>query len=151
MNIWTFQQVLSRRLAQWAGVSIALGIPMVFAGKFWRGVGGQFIGWALVNLGIAFFGSVSGERRRQSMRNPNASDAQSKERRNLSRLLWINTGLDVLYMVGGRWLTRHKKKTMRGMGLGIIAQGLFLFVFDLYHALALRESEADSAKPKHYV
>lgn len=151
MNIWDFQQVLSRRLAQSAGVSIGLGVPMLLAGKFWRGVGGQFIGWAMVNLGIAFFGSLSGDRRRQALRNPNAAEVQAKERRNLSRLLWINTGLDVLYMVGGRWLTRHQKKSMRGMGWGIIAQGLFLFVFDLFHALALREPDTDSAKPKRDV
>lgn len=138
LNIWVFQQILSRRLAWWAGVSALVGSLMLLKRGFWRAVGGQFVGWAAVNLGIAVFGSISADRRRQRMESPDAPEVQENETRSLRRLLWINAGLDVLYMIGGRALLRREKPGTRGMGAGIILQGLFLFVFDLWHALALR-------------
>ncbi|MCC6615742.1 MAG: hypothetical protein IT320_19890 [Anaerolineae bacterium] len=58
-----------------------------------------------------------------------------REGNNLRRLLWINAGLDILYMIGGWWTTlRARKPWLRGVGLGVILQGLALFIFDLFHA-----------------
>jgi hypothetical protein len=59
------------------------------------------------------------------------------EERSLRRLLLINTGLDVLYVVGGAVLALTLgvgDPTWRGHGWGIVVQGAFLFVFDLFHA-----------------
>ncbi len=61
-----------------------------------------------------------------------------QEATQLRRLLWINTGLDALCMIGGLFLIRtkgHNDRQWWGQGLGIIIQGRFLFVFDLIHAL----------------
>jgi hypothetical protein len=65
-------------------------------------------------------------------------DAQAQQdARKLKRLLWINTGLDVLYVAGGLgWaLTRGAESAFAaGTGWGIVLQGSFLFLFDLFHA-----------------
>jgi hypothetical protein len=60
-----------------------------------------------------------------------------REALKLRRLLWINAGLDVIYIVGGVGLaltlgTRNTR--WYGHGVGIIVQGAFLLVFDLVHA-----------------
>ncbi|MCK6580858.1 MAG: hypothetical protein L6Q98_22425 [Anaerolineae bacterium] len=140
LNIWVFQRMLSRRLTRWAGVSALIGSLLLRRRGFWRAVGGQFVGWAAVNLGIALFGSISADHRRQRMESPDAPEVLAKEARSLRRLLWINAGLDLLYMFGGRWLARRDTPNRRGMGVGIVLQGLFLLIFDLWHALVLRES-----------
>jgi hypothetical protein len=136
MNIWQFQRQLSRRLLLWSGISTLLGILMLPFGKFWRGVGSQFIGWALVNAGIAAGGDfVTGQRRLKTAQ-PDAPQVLLREGDSLKRLLWINAGLDIFYMLGGAWMMGRKgsKDGQRGSGLGIIVQGLFLFVFDIFHA-----------------
>jgi len=60
----------------------------------------------------------------------------------LDRLLWLNTGLDVGYMIVGAtlaltgWILGRRQGPM-GAGMGIVLQGLALFVFDLRFVLAL--------------
>lgn len=150
-NIWLFQRALSRRLMRWAAVSTLVGVPLLILRPFWRGVGGQFIGWGLIDGGIALFGSAFSERRRVMLFDPLAADVQTKERRTLRRLLWINVGLDLLYMVAGRRLTRSAREYRRGMGWGIALQGAFLFMFDLFHARALRDDRTTLAEDGGYV
>ncbi len=68
-----------------------------------------------------------------------------REARNLRRLLWINTGLDVLYVAGGLVLVvtlGAQNPFMAGSGWGVIVQGGFLLIFDLLHALAVPRREA---------
>jgi Family of unknown function (DUF6992) len=131
MNIWEYQRILTRRLIQWALLSLGIGALLSGGTRFWRGVGGQFVGWALVNLGIAYFGVTTSEKRRVALPDPLALEMVEREAHNLRRLLWINTLLDLCYVAGGRWLIRRGK---RGTGWGIILQGAFLFMFDLLHA-----------------
>jgi hypothetical protein len=134
MNIWNYQRDLTRRLMQWALLSLGLGTLMLGGRRFWRGMGGQFIGWALVNLGIAYFGITTSENRRVALPDQLAPEVVEHEAENLTRLLWINTALDLLYVAGGRWLVRRGKS---GTGWGIVVQGMFLFLFDLVHALGV--------------
>ena len=131
MNIWDYQRILTRRLIQWALISLGIGGLLASGSRFWRGVGGQFIGWALVNLGIAWFGIRTSEDRRIALPDPLAPEVLDREAHNLRQLLWINTALDLLYVAGGRWLIRRGKP---GTGWGIVIQGMFLFLFDLFHA-----------------
>lgn len=138
MTIWEFQATLTRRLLTWAGSSFALGLLMLIGGKFWRGVGSQFAGWAVVNAAIGFFGDRGSTSRRAKF-GDQAHDPATLERegRNLWRLLWINAGLDVFYMLGG-WLYARRageNEQKRGVGIGIVIQGAFLFFFDVYHGL----------------
>ena len=150
MTIWEFQDVVSRRLLTWAGISTALGVVMGVFGKFWRGVGSQFVGWAVVNAAIALGGAYFTERRRHNLETPNAPHTLLREGANLQRLLWINAGLDILYMLGGAWTAARNghKPRMQGVGVGIILQGLFLFVFDVVHALRTPTWPWDGSDPR---
>ena len=68
-------------------------------------------------------------------------EKEAHESRRLERVLWGNTALDVLYVLGGVWLMQGwgaESPLWRGHGLGVVIQGGFLFFFDLYHAITLR-------------
>ncbi len=136
MTIWEFQHTLSRRLLKWSGVSAALGLIMSLMGRFWNGVGSQFIGWAAVNAAIAVGGNFVSQQRRVREADSALPKGMMREASKLQRLLWINAVLDIFYMLGGLWLLGRgrEKPRLRGIGLGILLQGLSLFVFDIIHA-----------------
>ena len=141
MNIWSFQKKMTLRLLSWAGVSIlAGGILSRLNDQLIKGVGMQAIGWGLVNAGIAIFGGMAAKKRMNTLPDALDIEVQQKETAKLARLLWINTALDVLYMLGGISLIRSRGRTdpkAAGHGWGIMIQGEFLFWFDLIHALML--------------
>jgi hypothetical protein len=120
----------------WSAWSILVSILIVFSSNpFLRGLAIQFFAWGLVDGGIAFFGKRWVEKKRLR------AQQEAKEARWLSLVLWINTGLDVLYVLGGVWLMQTwgaDSPLWKGHGLGIVIQGGFLFFFDLYHAFSLR-------------
>lgn len=144
MTLWRFQKRLTGMLLGWAVASIAVGLRLGRGGdELRRGVGEQFVGWGLVNAAIAFIG------RRPPPENAALEDAAARQR-TLSRLLWVNTGLDVIYVLGGRRTLRGRGATSarwRGRGLGIVVQGGFLFFFDLLNALALRRVPIEGVEP----
>lgn len=137
--IWDFQDTLSRRLVLWSALSVVAGVALLLAGSpFWRGFGVQALAWGAIDAGIAVFGQLSARRRRA--RGPLAPDADAHEARKLRRLLWINTGLDVLYVAGGLVLLYTigaQDAFAAGNGWGIMVQGGFLFFFDLLHVMAV--------------
>jgi hypothetical protein len=144
MSIWDFQKNLSTTLQGWAATSIGTGLLMTATDEdMVKGMGEQFAGWGMINLAIATFGKRSAARRRKQ---PDALSPAvvAQETRNLQRLLWINTGLDVLYVLGGLRLVQTKgaeDARWRGRGWGIVVQGGFLFVFDAIQATALARQE----------
>lgn len=140
INIWRFNEMLSRRLLTWNILNIAAGLWLVQRAGFWRGFGSQSVGWGFINLGIAAVGRAVTRRRLAALDDPYITEVMVKETRNLRRILWINTGLDVLYMLGGWQFTRTQgqhNESRRGAGWGIVVQGWLLFVFDLIHARLL--------------
>ncbi|MGQ9491556.1 MAG: alpha/beta hydrolase [Anaerolineae bacterium] len=143
--IWDFQDTLSRRLLLWSALSVVAGaILLLTGGGFWRGFGVQALAWGAIDAAIALFGQRSAARRRA--RGLHSAEALAHEATNLRRLLWINTALDVLYVTGGLVLLYTwgaQNPFAAGNGWGIIAQGGFLFFFDLLHALATPRKEAD--------
>lgn len=151
MTIWAFNRAVSRRLLVWSGFSIACGLVLVLAVRagssapFWRGVGVQAVPWGAVDAGIALVGDWMTQRRRRSLADPMAEDVLAGEARTLRRLLWVNTGLDVLYVVGGVLLALTlgaDDPFWRGNGWGIVIQGGFLLLFDLFHALGVPGPES---------
>ncbi len=143
-NIWQTQEILLSHLLAWSRLSLVGGLSLLRAEAFWRGIGLQAIGWGLIDEAIAMIGHWSVYRRRAALPDPAAPAVLAQESRKLRRLLWLNAGLDVLYMLGGLTLVRTRGATdrgWRGHGWGIIIQGGFLFLFDLYHALLLAEEE----------
>lgn len=131
MNIWDYQRKIMQRLLQWSLFSLVAGALMLPGSRFWRDVGKQFIGWGIINMGIVYFGIRRSQQRQAALPDPNHAEVVQREVTNLRRLLEVNTLLDVLYMAGGRSLMQRGS---RGTGLGILIQGAFLFIFDLFHA-----------------
>jgi hypothetical protein len=133
MTIWQFSARVSRWLSLWAATSSLLSLPMLRGNTFWRGVGSQFIGWALINLGIAGGGSWLTRRRQNALgEKAHAPETLVKETADLRRLLIINGILDIGYMFGGLFLMLRPQSQprMKGVGVGILLQGAFLFIFD---------------------
>ena len=120
-----FTQTILRRLLLWGALSTSGGVLLQFSRRpFWIGFGQQSIGWGLIDALIAL---IAGR--------PNSKPFSEKI---LRRILLFNAALDVLYMLGCLIFARTKGPTdekMRGQGWGIVLQGLFLFKFDLIHAL----------------
>ncbi len=140
-DIWKLQTTITRRLTAWSLFSLLSGAGMLLAGAFWRGMGVQFLAWGAIDLAIAGFGAL-GTRRRYDRLNPDERlRVQPQERAKLSRILWVNAGLDVLYVAGGIALALTLGQSdafWQGGGWGIVLQGGFLLVFDVFHALKLR-------------
>lgn len=134
MTPWTLQRRISHHLLVWSALSMVSGVLLLFLTPFWRGVGLQGVVWGAVDAAIALFGLVSLRRKEHR---PDADDPAvfARETRDLRRLLLINAGLDVLYVLGGAVvLTRLSTDFARGNGVGIIVQGAFLLLFDLFYA-----------------
>ena len=143
MDIWKFQKHLTAMLLGWAVVNILSGLGLM-GGRdpVRKGVGEQFAGWGLVNAMIALVGWMSATKRQRSPGSTTPA-TQTAERRKITRLLYVNTGLDVFYVVGGALTAGGRgatDKRWRGRGLGIMVQGGFLFFFDLIHAIRARST-----------
>jgi hypothetical protein len=110
----------------------------------------EAIAWGLIDAGIALVGGWVTRRRQAKLLDPSEPIVMARETRNLRRILWINTGLDVLYIAGGITLTLTlgvDTVFWRGNGWGIIIQGGFLFLFDLLHALGTSRLANTSENP----
>lgn len=144
MNIWRFQKQLLMTLFGWAMSSIATGLIMRRGGNSFRaGVGEQFVGWGVINALIATAGGI-GTQRRAERAAIDSSVSPTIEKRNLATLLWVNTGLDVFYVIGGALYGRKQGAIddyRRGRGVGIMIQGGFLFFFDLINAIRVGRIE----------
>jgi hypothetical protein len=120
------------------------GLALLPLGPFWRGFGLQALSWGAVDAIIAGVGRRSMLKRRAELANPADLASMRSEMLKLRRLLWLNTFLDVLYIGGGLRLNvtrgRHKP-AWRGHGWGIVTQGIFLFLFDLYHVQLMPTGE----------
>jgi carboxylesterase len=139
--IYRFQRTLSHRLLAWSVLSILTGVVLwvndLRLAADSQGLGLQFVLWGAIDALIALFGlrGLSAKIRQV----PNLAQAE-KDTTRLRRLLWLNTGLDVLYVAGGAALlltVGQADAFARGSGTGILIQGAFLFFFDLMHALAI--------------
>ena len=115
-------------------LSAGLGLALFATRRtpFARGAASQFVGWPVINAGIALFGAFSAARREHTLADAATPERRDREARNLRRLLRINAGLDIGYMAGGlaMLLRPASGPRARGTGLGILVQGAFLFAFD---------------------
>jgi len=142
MNIWQFHRLVTDRLLRWGAANVIAGMLLQrHRDPLWKGIGAQSAGWGLIDALIALVGGISTQNKIASLPNPGDEQAQHKEKSNLKMILWVNAGLDVLYVLGGAWVARSDKGdgVRRGHGLGIMLQGGFLFVFDFLHALFIED------------
>jgi len=142
MNIWHFSSQLTRRLIIWSALSVLVSALTTFStNPFLRGLGIQFFAWGVIDGAIAIFGARASAKKQAKIQESERVETELKEAQSLSRILWINTGLDVFYILGGVWLMQTwgvESLLWKGHGAGIIIQGGFLFFFDFFHAVSIR-------------
>lgn len=143
MTLQTFQVRVSGRLLAWSIFSILSGMLMLRRPVFWRKVGIQFISWGMIDALIAVGGQFASDKRLRDTSSEELPEQLRKDKRNLRIALWVNSGLDILYIWSGlRWMRRGSDA--KGSGIGVIIQGLFLLVFDLYHAFKIQSVDTPS-------
>jgi hypothetical protein len=127
--VWKFESDLTNRLLVWSVFSLLAGLYLWFtANEFGRGFGIQAAAWGTVDAVIAVFGARSAARR-ESTADP------KKEALFIRKVLWVNFGLDILYVISGGLISTLDGSFWQGTGWGIVLQGSFLFFFDLFHAI----------------
>jgi hypothetical protein len=139
-------RTIARQLGAWALASLLVGFGLVAWGDpFGRAVGLQFLIWGAVDLAIA---GVGDRDRRRKLAAGAGRDrvASAAETRRLRRLLWINAGLDVLYVAVGAGLVAFGAgPVVDGHGAGVLVQGGFLLLFDVWHAATLPRPDPDAS------
>lgn len=131
------------------GILLAWGVSSVGSGValWWRRdpllrqSGLQCLLWGAIDVALALSGQWHA--RHQAVRYQQGerdSAAVRHEARKLQRILLINSGLDVVYVLSGLWLMHRfpQRRDRQGMGLGIVIQGFFLFLYDSLFALDLQ-------------
>lgn len=112
------QSTLVAALLLWSLVSLASAMAGLYArpGDFWRSFWFMSGLWGLIDGLIAWYGLVG--------------PAQAADR--LMQILRLNSGIDVLYVIAGAYMMTRAKPRIRGFGLAVVLQGLFLLGFDGY-------------------
>lgn len=122
-------------LGSWAATNIAVG------SHGWATLKGEDkyfsqmnVMWNTVNISLAVYSLISDARTDYA----SMSDKEFlKKHKQMERVLLINAGLDVGYMLAGAYLTRNAHRLdfdsdlLHGYGNAMILQGAFLLVFDL--------------------
>ena len=149
------QVLLERALLGWGSASVVAGALLVGVGHRagrpgWVAAGQQHAGWGAVDAALGLWGR---HRRLRRVADPGRDEAA--ELTALRRLLTLNAGLDVGYVVvgtalaaaPGRVLARWPERvgTARATGLAVVIQGSFLLVLD---SLAVRVSGSGDAQAK---
>lgn len=138
-TIWQFQETVSRRLLGWSIFSLFSGFGLwLDVQPTLRAIGVQFLTWGAIDGLLAVFGRRAARRKQAALPDPLDPAVTEPEARNLQRLLWINSGLDVIYLLVGALLYRRgndARAAWRGHGIGVLVQGGFLLLFDVFHAL----------------
>jgi len=138
---WRQARVVGRQLAGWALASVAAGVLLLVtsggAGEATaatlRALAVQFIAWGAIDGVIAAFGERD-RRRRVARGEADDAGATAAFGARLRRLLRINAGLDVVYLlVGVALLLAWRTPEGLGHGLGVLIQGGFLLGLDAWH------------------
>ncbi|MCS6825008.1 MAG: hypothetical protein NZ553_00190 [Caldilinea sp.] len=146
-EVASFQNKLTGRLLAWGLLNVIAGVVLQAApSPFWRAFGQQAFGWGVINAALAVFGR-RGLQRKLARGYP--TEEAQRDADNLRRILWVNTGLDVLYITGG-WKLAHSRGgrdvKARGHGLGVVVQGAFLLIFDLLHVIRLPQASSSEGR-----
>jgi hypothetical protein len=146
-NLFRYLGQLLPLLLGWAVVSFAAGAGLRRSrNERLHGVADQFIAWGAIDGLIAAAGiagtSKDSRRVEQGMLD---LPGQARQARRFEWVVWVNTALDIGYVAAGSALARRNASNpyRRGAGLGIIIQGAFLFIWDVFLALSIRSYRRD--------
>jgi len=112
---------LGKTLLVWSIMSILLGLFLYLSNSsLIQGIAVQAILWGIIDAVIASFALFK-------------QNDQTVEK--MVKILGINVGLDIFYQVLGLFLLifMWQDAFAAGNGIGVVIQGAFLFVLDLYY------------------
>lgn len=133
-HFFAYQRRMLGILLAWGLGNMLLGVlAWAIRDPLVRQFGVQALVWGAIDAALALFGRRSARRKAAAYERGDLDNADMlREAANMRRILLVNAGLDVGYIVGGVWVMRrfHARRDRRGMGLGILVQGAFLLVYD---------------------
>lgn len=137
-SVYQYQTEAMPVLLGWAVGSMVSGLLWLTSGSEWlKGFGSQFLGWGAIDGAIAAAGMISATQKERRRRAGEITPPEhAREAIQFERFVWLNVLLDLGYMFGGWQLARRSSGDDRrqGMGWGILAQGAFLFIWDIFLA-----------------
>lgn len=133
-SFYDYQHAALQPLKLWGVGSVVVGaLAAAVPNTVIRQIGVQFVTWGGIDAGLALFG----ERQAQQKATQHANGALTEQQvaadiRKLHRILIINTGLDVGYVLAGLGLivTAQDRPRRLGIGIGVLVQGSFLLLYD---------------------
>lgn len=130
-TFFTAQHDLLLGLLGWGAGSIVVGAGLARQrSEVLRQIGLQAIGWGAIDALLAWSGRRGARQHMTLAVTPAPHPDERRAAAGFQRLVAVNAGLDVLYILGGLWLARTTRPVQRGTGLGIAIQGLFLLIYD---------------------
>jgi hypothetical protein len=133
-HFFTYQRRGLGVLLAWGAGNTAAGIPMLFSpDAFVRQFGLQTLIWGAIDAALALAGRHSAQQKATRYERGELDNyAGLREARQLRRILLMNAGLDVGYILGGTWIMHAfpDRRDRCGVGLGIVVQGVFLLIYD---------------------
>ncbi len=131
------QRGLMTTLGGWAAGSMMTGGAMLAASESTavRWAGAQNLVWGAIDGAIALYALHENDALADSTK---SAEDWRRERERVSRIFWINVGLDVLYVAAGTALVAlGRSERALGSGQGVLVQGTFLLVFDTVGGLVM--------------
>ena len=133
-NFFSYQQRRIWILLVWGLASILSGLTLRRSrSPFWKQFGLQAATWGAIDAALAVFGLYTANKKEEQFALGELSNEDArKEVQGFFRILFINTFLDIGYVASGIWMMRRFKDRAdrRGVGTGILVQGVWLFLFD---------------------
>jgi hypothetical protein len=129
-DFWTWQHRALGWLLGWGAASVVIGAGLAANRQpELRQVGLQAIGWGVIDAALALNGRRAARAKQQLAA---TTPTVERETTRFQQIVAVNAGLDLLYIIGGWRLiqTAGQRPQRRGMGIGIVVQGLFLLIYD---------------------
>lgn len=150
-NFFVYQRRALGPLLIWGIASTVGGALLLPFRGFPRHFGLQALVWGAIDLLLALIGRRQALLKAEDMASHRLDEADAaREAEQFRRILLFNAGLDVLYIVSGllTLLRFRDREDRRGLGTGIVVQGVFLLVFDILLARDV-ERKFIYAEPHH--
>lgn len=140
-NFFVWQERVLDLLLAWGIGNVLAGSALAIRGPstLTRAIGVQAVAWGAVDTAVAAYGGCVARRHATSARSGmfGARHVQQRARR-FEKLVAVQTGADVLYVVAGAFFTsRCRSPWLKGTAIGVLIQGSALLLYDAGLALRL--------------
>jgi hypothetical protein len=146
-NFYVYQRRALRPLLIWGVGSTIVGTLLTPLAGFWRQFGLQAAAWGAIDAALAIAGRRRALVRAEALAAHSLDDDEvARDAEQFRRVLLVNAGLDVLYILSGLFTARRfrDRPDRVGLGVGIAVQGLFLLIFDALLARKIGERYTDA-------